>query len=63
LDSFQYDKGIEAAEEAVALGENHLLGARAHVVLGSGYGLKAHESRIRGERQELTKKAMAAYMK
>ncbi|XP_064623733.1 tetratricopeptide repeat protein 7B-like isoform X2 [Lineus longissimus] len=58
-----FDKGIEAAEAAVALGECHPLAARACVVLGSGYGLKANESRIRGERQELTKKAMVSYSK
>ncbi|XP_074657052.1 tetratricopeptide repeat protein 7B-like isoform X2 [Tubulanus polymorphus] len=57
------DKGIACAKKVVELGDNQPMAARGYVALGIGYALKAFEAKVRGNRQELQKKALTNYSK
>ncbi|XP_022104824.1 tetratricopeptide repeat protein 7B-like isoform X2 [Acanthaster planci] len=57
------NEGIEFAEKAVALGEGSPFIAKSYLWLGVGYSLKANETSIHTERQELQKKALKALEK
>ncbi|XP_038072216.1 tetratricopeptide repeat protein 7B-like isoform X2 [Patiria miniata] len=57
------NEGIEFAEKAVALGDRGPFAAKSYRWLGVGYTLKANETSIHTERQELQKKALKALEK
>ncbi|XP_013381532.1 tetratricopeptide repeat protein 7B isoform X2 [Lingula anatina] len=56
------DEGIEHAKQAANMGVQSYA-ARGHVALGIGYALKGNEVKLQTTRQELQRKALAAFNK
>jgi len=59
----QVSEGIEYCEHVAEMDRSGLFSARAHIMLGVGYSLKADEVLLQAQRQSHQRKAIAAFNK